>query len=282
MSKANFLILVIFFTINILKLEIPLGKSKKLKSFNLLKYLKSYKICKSYCIFSKNGNYLMNIGNQTINPSKIICIGTNYMDHIEETGLDVPKEPVLFPKTLNCLISNNDPIIYPRFLYNQRKYNRVDYEVELAFIIKDRCKYVPKEDVYNHILGYTVFNDITARKMQAKDIVSKLPWFRSKSFDTFGPIGPRIVDTDEIKDPHNLNINLKLNGEIKQSSNTKHLLFKIPELLEYISTILTLEPGDIIATGTPSGIGSMQPGDLIEATIEKIGTLVNNVVMEGE
>ena len=127
-----------------------------------------------------------------------------------------------------------------------------------------------------------MFNDITARKMQAKDIVSKLPWFRSKSFDTFGPIGPRIVDTDEIKDPHNLNINLKLNGEIKQSSNTKHLLFKIPELLESISTILTLEPGDIIATGTPSGIGSMQPGDLIEATIEKIGTLVNNVVMEGE
>ena len=224
----------------------------------------------------------MKIGNQTINPSKIICIGTNYMDHIEETGLDVPKEPVLFPKTLNCLISNKDPIIYPKFLYNHRKYNRVDYEVELAFIIKDRCKYVPKEDVYNHILGYTVFNDITARKMQAKDIVSKLPWFRSKSFDTFGPIGPRIVDTDEIKDPHNLNINLKLNGEIKQSSNTKHLLFKIPELLEYISTILTLEPGDIIATGTPSGIGAMQPGDLIEATIEKIGTLVNNVVMEGE
>lgn len=224
----------------------------------------------------------MKIGNQTINPSKIICIGTNYMDHIEETGLDVPKEPVLFPKTLNCLISNKDPIIYPKFLYNHRKYNRVDYEVELAFIIKDRCKYVPKEDVYNHILGYTVFNDITARKMQAKDIISKLPWFRSKSFDTFGPIGPRIVDTDEIKDPHNLNINLKLNGEIKQSSNTKHLLFKIPELLEYISTILTLEPGDIIATGTPSGIGAMQPGDLIEATIEKIGTLVNNVVMEGE
>lgn len=224
----------------------------------------------------------MIIGTETINPTKIICIGTNYMDHIEETGLDVPREPVLFPKTLNCLISNNDPIIYPKFLYNQRKYNRVDYEVELAFIVKDKCKHIPKNEAYNHILGYTVFNDVTARKMQAKDIVSKLPWFRSKSFDTFGPIGPRIVDTDEIKDPHNLNINLKLNGEIKQSSNTKHLLFKIPELLEYISTILTLEPGDIIATGTPSGIGSMQPGDLIEATIEKIGTLVNNVVMEGE
>ena len=224
----------------------------------------------------------MKIGTETINPTKIICIGTNYMDHIEETGLNVPNEPVLFPKTLNCLISNNDPIIYPKFLYTQRKYNRVDYEVELAFIVKDKCKYVPKNEAYNHILGYTVFNDVTARKMQAKDIVSKLPWFRSKSFDTFGPIGPKIVDTDEIKDPHNLNIELKLNGEIKQSSNTKHLLFKIPQLVEYISTFFTLEAGDIVATGTPSGIGPIQPGDVIEATIEKIGTLTNGVVLEGE
>ncbi|MFW9999409.1 MAG: fumarylacetoacetate hydrolase family protein [Candidatus Hodarchaeota archaeon] len=223
----------------------------------------------------------MKIGNNIIKPTKIICIGTNYMDHIKETGLNVPKEPVLFPKTLNCLISDKEPIIYPKFLYNQRKYNRVDYEVELAFIIKDKCKHVPIDDVYNYILGYTIFNDITARKMQTKDIVSKLPWFRSKSFDTFGPIGPRIVETNEIKDPHNLNIELKLNGEVKQSSNTKHLLFKIPELLEYISIFFTLEPGDIIATGTPSGIGSIQPGDIIEATIEKIGTLTNRVVLEG-
>ncbi|MEE9378077.1 MAG: fumarylacetoacetate hydrolase family protein [Candidatus Lokiarchaeia archaeon] len=224
----------------------------------------------------------MKIGTETINPTKIICIGTNYMDHIEETGLNVPKEPILFPKTLNCLISNNDPIIYPKFLYTQRKYNRVDYEVELAFIIKDKCKYVPINEAYNHILGYTVFNDVTARKMQAKDIVSKLPWFRSKSFDTFGPIGPKIVNTGEIKDPHNLKIDLKLNGEIKQSSNTKHLLFKIPKLVEYISTFFTLEAGDIVATGTPSGIGPIQPGDIIEATIEKIGTLTNRVVLEGE
>ena len=224
----------------------------------------------------------MKIGTETINPTKIICIGTNYMDHIEETGLNVPNEPVLFPKTLNCLISNNDPIIYPKFLYTQRKYNRVDYEVELAFIIKDKCKHIPKNEAYNRILGYTVFNDVTARKMQAKDIVSKLPWFRSKSFDTFGPIGPKIVDTDEIKDPHNLKIDLKLNGEIKQSSNTKHLLFKIPQLVEYISTLFTLEAGDIVATGTPSGIGPIQPGDIIKATIEKIGTLTNRVVLEGE
>ncbi|MFX0103990.1 MAG: fumarylacetoacetate hydrolase family protein [Candidatus Hodarchaeota archaeon] len=223
----------------------------------------------------------MKLGDLVIKPTKVICIGTNYMDHIKETKLDVPKEPVIFPKTLNCLISNNEPIIYPKFLYENRKYNRVDYEVELAFIIKDKCKNVPKKDVYSHILGYTVFNDVTARKMQAKDIFSKLPWFRSKSFDTFGPIGPRIVNTDEIKDPHNLNIELKLNGEKKQSSNTKYLLFKVPELLEYISTFLTLEPGDIIATGTPSGIGSMQPGDIIEASIEKIGTLTNKVILEG-
>ncbi len=224
----------------------------------------------------------MRIGTHTINPTKIICVGTNYMDHIEETGLDVPKEPVLFPKTLNCLISEKEPIIYPKFLFNQRKYNRVDYEVELAFIIKDKCKDIPKDDVYAHILGYTVFNDITARKMQVKDILSKLPWFRSKSFDTFGPIGPRIVGTNEIKDPHNLNIELRLNGERKQFSNTKHLLFKIPELMEYITTHFTLEPGDIVATGTPSGIGPVQPGDLITATIEKIGTLTNKVVLEGD
>jgi len=224
----------------------------------------------------------MNLGEHIINPTKIICVGTNYMDHIKETKLDIPKEPVLFPKTLNCLVSNNKPIIYPKFLFDNRKYNRVDYEVELAFIIKDKCKSVPKEEAYNYILGYTVFNDITARKMQAKDIVSKLPWFRSKSFDTFGPIGPRIVDTDELKDPHNLNIELRLNGEVKQSSNTMYLLFKIPKLMEYITTFFTLEPGDIIATGTPSGIGPVQPGDLIEATIEKIGTLTNKVIMEGE
>ena len=224
----------------------------------------------------------MIIGKFTINPTKIICVGTNYMDHIEETKLAVPKEPVLFPKTLNCLISNNQSIIYPKFLFNQRKYNRVDYEVELAFLIKGKCKYVPKDEAYNYILGYTVFNDITARKMQTKDILSKLPWFRSKSFDTFGPIGPKIINTDEIKNPHNLNIELKLNGEVKQSSNTKHMIFKIPELLEYISTFFTLEPGDIVATGTPSGIGPVKPGDIIEATIEKIGTLTNKVILEGE
>ena len=224
----------------------------------------------------------MKLGEYEINPTKIICVGTNYMDHIEETKLEIPREPVLFSKTPNCLILDKEPIIYPKWLYNNRKYNRVDYEVELAFVIKNRCKYITPNDAYNFILGYTVFNDVTARKIQAKDIVSKLPWFRSKSFDTFGPIGPIIRDIKSVEDPHNLKIDLKVNGEIKQSSNTKHLLFKIPELLEYITKFFTMERGDIVATGTPGGIGPINPGDLIEATIENIGTLTNKVILEGE
>ena len=140
----------------------------------------------------------MKIGDIPIKPTKIICVGTNYMDHIEETKLEVPKEPVLFPKTLNCLILNGEPIVYPNWMYNNRKFNRIDYEVELAFIIKGKCKYVKASEAYEHILGYTVFNDITARKLQVKDITSKLPWFRSKSLDTFGPIGPRIVNHQAI------------------------------------------------------------------------------------
>jgi 2-keto-4-pentenoate hydratase/2-oxohepta-3-ene-1,7-dioic acid hydratase in catechol pathway len=222
----------------------------------------------------------MKIGNVEINPSKIICVGTNYMDHIEETKLEIPKEPVIFPKTLNCLITNNQPIIYPKLLFENPRLKRVDFEVELAFIIKDKCKNVSAHDAYDHIFGYSVFNDITARKMQTKDIVSKLPWFRSKSFDTFAPIGPRIASPQEIPDPHNLKLELRLNGEVKQSSNTKYLLFKIPKLIEYISKLLTLESGDIIATGTPSGIGPIQPGDVIQAEIEKIGILTNKVILE--
>ncbi|MHA1194106.1 MAG: fumarylacetoacetate hydrolase family protein [Promethearchaeota archaeon] len=225
---------------------------------------------------------IIKIGEKTINPTKIICIGTNYLDHIEETRSEIPKEPVLFPKTLNCLIGDGEPILYPNWIYSNRKYNRIDFEVELAFIIKDRCKYVSSSQAYDHILGYTVFNDITARKIQTKDIVSKLPWFRSKSLDTFGPIGPRIVNLSEINDPHDLKIELKVNGETKQLSNTKYLLFKVPDLLENISKFFTMEPGDIIATGTPAGIGPIKPGDLIEASIEKIGTLTNKVVLEKE
>lgn len=226
----------------------------------------------------------MLIGDIEINPTKIICLGLNYFDHLQETrpGQKPPTEPVLFTKSLNCLIQNNEPIIYPKILYENRKLNRVDYEVELAFIMKDKCKNVSNENAYDYILGYTIFNDVTARKMQVKDYTSNKPWYRSKSIDTFGPIGPRIVETNKISNPHNLKIELKVNGEIKQSSNTKNLMFKIPEILQYISQFFTMEPGDIIATGTPSGISPIKPGDLIEATIEKIGTLSNPVILEGD
>jgi len=223
---------------------------------------------------------MIKIGKTTINPTKIICLGLNYQDHIDEFKRETPKEPVLFTKTLNCLITDGEPIIYPKMLYNDRKNKQVDHEVELAFIVKDKCKNVPESEAYNHILGYSVFNDVTARKMQRRDVLSQKPWFRSKSLDTFGIIGPKIVPISDIVDPHDLNLELKVNGVVKQSSNTKHLMHKIPFLVEYISSFFTLEPGDIIATGTPSGVGPIQPGDVVEATVEKIGTLTNNVVLE--
>ncbi|TFF93859.1 MAG: FAA hydrolase family protein [Promethearchaeota archaeon] len=217
------------------------------------------------------------MGNKTLNPTKIICLGLNYKDHIEETHREIPEEPLLFNKTLNCLIGHKDPIIYPKILYNNKKYNRVDYEAELAVIIKKEGKYISEDSAYEYILGYSVFNDITARKMQIKDISAKKPWFKSKSFDTFGVIGPKVVKLD---DPHNLNLELKLNGERKQFSNTKYLIFKIPYLIHYISQFFTLKPDDIIATGTPSGIGPISPGDVIEISIENIGTLRNEVLLE--
>ncbi|TXT64933.1 MAG: hypothetical protein BAJALOKI3v1_150036 [Promethearchaeota archaeon] len=220
---------------------------------------------------------MIKIGKTTLKPNKVICLGLNYKDHIEETNREVPEEPLLFNKTLNCLIGHNEPIVYPKILYDNRKFNRVDYEVELAVIIGKEGKYISEDKAYEYIKGYTVFNDITARKMQIKDIASKRPWFKSKSFDTFGVIGPKIVD---LEDPHNLNLKLTVNGELKQSSNTKYLLFKIPYLIEYISQFVTLNPDDIIATGTPSGIGPISPGDVVEASIDKIGTLRNEVILE--
>jgi 2-keto-4-pentenoate hydratase/2-oxohepta-3-ene-1,7-dioic acid hydratase in catechol pathway len=222
----------------------------------------------------------MKISNIEINPSKIIAIGRNYLDHIKETNAPIPKEPVFFVKTSNTLVSKNNPIIYPKILYNSIEYNRVDHEVELAFIIQKECKTIKAHQALEYILGFTIFLDMTARKMQKRDRNINLPWYRSKNFDTFGPIGPRIATLNEIGNPHNLNIKLAVNGQIRQSSNTKQMLFKIPEMLEYLSKFITLYPGDIVATGTPSGIGPIQPGDVIEASIEKIGTITHKVILE--
>ena len=224
---------------------------------------------------------MIKIGERDINPTKIVCLGRNYVDHIKEMNAPFPKEPVFFGKTINTLITDNKPIIYPTVLYNDEVNKRVDYEVELAFIISKNCKNVSKQNAYDYILGYSIFLDMTARNMQVNDRNIKLPWYRSKNFDTFGPIGPKIIPNNEILDPHNLNIELRVNGEIRQSSNTKYLLFKIPEIIEYISQFLTLEAGDIVATGTPGGVGAILPGDKIEASIEKIGSITHLIVLEG-
>ncbi|MFX1496542.1 MAG: fumarylacetoacetate hydrolase family protein [Promethearchaeota archaeon] len=222
----------------------------------------------------------MKIGDDSINPTKILCLGRNYLEHIKETKAPIPKEPVFFVKTINTLITDNKPIIYPKILYQNNEFNRVDHEVELAFVIKKKCKHIPAQYAYDYIKGYTILLDLTARNMQVADRNINLPWYRSKNFDTFAPIGPVIKEVNEIKAPHNLNIELKVNGETKQSSNTKYMIFKIPVILEYLSKFVTLEKDDIVATGTPSGISPIYPGDTIEASIENIGTITHTVILE--
>ncbi|MFX0002885.1 MAG: fumarylacetoacetate hydrolase family protein [Candidatus Hodarchaeota archaeon] len=222
----------------------------------------------------------MKLGDHKITPTKIICLGRNYEEHAKEMKALIPKEPVFFVKTLNTLVTDGKDIIYPKVLYNSKECNQVDHEVELAFIISQNCKNIEAKNAYNYIEGYTVFLDITARKMQISDRNNNLPWYRSKNFDTFGPIGPRIALLTEITDPHDLDIQLHINGEVRQQSNTKHMIFKIPEILAYLSKFVTLVSGDIIATGTPSGVGSIKPGDLIEASIEQIGKITHKVILE--
>jgi len=215
----------------------------------------------------------------TINPDKIICLGRNYKAHAQELGDNIPSEPILFIKTKNVLIGNNEPIIIPKIL-SKMNFPRVDYEGELAVIIGKDCKNVKRENAFDYILGYTCFNDVTARDMQQVDLKQSNPWFRSKSLDTFGPIGPIIVTTEIIKDPNNLKLETRLNGKIVQKANTSEMIFKVDFLIEYISSLMILKSGDIICTGTPSGIGMLKPNDTIEVEIENIGILRNYVVME--
>lgn len=221
-----------------------------------------------------------------VHPTKIIALGLNYHSHIKESSSintkaainEIPKEPILFSKTPNVLIGHEEKIIIPKFL---KEYNfeniRVDYEAELALIIKDKCKNISREKAYDHILGYTCMNDVSQRDIQFLD---KAGWFRGKSLDTFGPIGPILVLNEDIKDPQDLHIRCKLNNNIVQDSNTKYMIFSIPEIIEFVSKNFTLEKGDIILTGTPSGVGPLNNGDIIEVDIENIGILRNSVVTE--
>jgi len=198
-------------------------------------------------------------------PSKIVALGLNYRDHAEEVKLPIPDKPLLFIKPSTSVIGPGEAILYPKMS------KRVDYEAELAVVIGKVAKNVSEERAADYILGYTCLNDVTARDLQPKDG----QWTLSKSFDTFSPIGPWIV-TD--MDPYQLEISSYLNGERRQHSNTKNLIFGPRQLVSFISWAMTLLPGDVIATGTPSGIGPMAIGDQIDVVIEGIGTLSNHVV----
>ncbi len=221
-----------------------------------------------------------------VRPQKIICLGLNYAEHIKESVTadssrfkdEIPSEPILFPKTLNTLIGTDQPIIIPSFLeeYGFRTC-RTDYEAELALIIGRGGKNIQVDKAYDHILGFTCFNDVSQRNFQKHD---KSGWYRGKSLDTFGPIGPRIVLLEEIGDPQNLNIKCRLNGNVVQESNTRHMIFNISETIAFISKNFSLEEGDMIITGTPSGVGPLVPGDIVEVEIENIGVLKNPVQAE--
>jgi 2-keto-4-pentenoate hydratase/2-oxohepta-3-ene-1,7-dioic acid hydratase in catechol pathway len=198
-------------------------------------------------------------------PSKIVALGVNYRSHGEEMSHRIPTEPLIFLKPPTAVIGHEDKIIYPP------SSERVDYEGELGVVIKSLARNVATKDAPDYILGYTCFNDVTARDIQARD----KQWTRAKGFDTFAPIGP-CIETE--LDPGNLSLETRLNGVVKQKTTTAELIFPVYELVSFISHVMTLLPGDVIAAGTTSGIGPMQPGDIVEVTIEKIGTLRNYVV----
>ena len=198
-------------------------------------------------------------------PSKVVAVGLNYFGHAEELKMTIPDVPLLFLKPSTSLIGPGDDIVYPD------SSERVDYEAELGVVIKARAYRVPEAKALDYVLGYTCLNDVTARDLQKKDG----QWTRAKGFDTFCAIGPHI-ETE--LDPTNVPVEAYLNGELKQQSNTSDLIFAVPKLINFISNVMTLLPGDVIATGTPSGIGPMNPGDTIEIKLGGIGTLRNHVV----
>jgi 2-keto-4-pentenoate hydratase/2-oxohepta-3-ene-1,7-dioic acid hydratase in catechol pathway len=208
-------------------------------------------------------------------PSKIICIGLNYLDHVKESGAEIPKAPLIFSKFNTCVAASEDSILLPVGS------EQVDFEAELAVVIGRRAKNIDPKNAMDYVFGYTNFNDVSARDMQFADG----QWQRGKSCDTFAPFGEFVATKDEIPDPHSLRIQFRLNGDTMQNSNTNQLIFKIPELVEYLSRSITLEPGDVIATGTPPGVGFarkppvfLKDGDVCEVEIDGLGILINGVV----
>ncbi|HXU35943.1 MAG TPA: fumarylacetoacetate hydrolase family protein [Blastocatellia bacterium] len=214
------------------------------------------------------------LGPPIVAPGKILAVGLNYAAHAAEQNAKPPEFPLVFSKTVTALIATRDEIKLPRVS------EMIDYEAELAVVIGREARSVSADQAMEYVAGYTIMNDVTARDLQKRE----RQWVRAKGLDTFAPCGPWLVTTDEITDPHNLDIELVVNGEVRQHSNTNDLIFKIPELIEFISEDLTLKPGDIISTGTPSGVGVymnppvfLKDGDRIDITIKGIGVLSNPV-----
>ncbi len=209
-------------------------------------------------------------------PSKILCIGLNYRDHCEEQGKEVPKKPIVFNKFSSSMVPHEGEVKLPL------KYDKcVDFEAEFAVVIGKKATRVTKRTAMKHVAGYTIVNDLSCRTLQANE----KQWSRAKGFDDSCPIGPIIVTPDEIPDPHNLEISMKLNGKTMQKSNTSNLIFQVQDLISFISQVITLEPGDIISTGTPGGVGVhrdpqvfLQPNDKLDVYVERIGHLVNTCV----
>jgi 2-keto-4-pentenoate hydratase/2-oxohepta-3-ene-1,7-dioic acid hydratase in catechol pathway len=211
----------------------------------------------------------------------IVCLGLNYAEHVKEGskgGVErkLPEAPVYFTKPPTAVNGPYDDIIYPRVT------ERLDYEAELAFVIGKKGKFIPEEKVYDHIFGYMAFNDVSARDLQSKH----QQWYRGKSIDTFAPMGPWIVTKEEIEDPQNLELWCKVNGVKRQHAKTSDMIFDIKKIVSTLSAGITLEVGDIFATGTPSGVGSsnplglLKPGDVVEVGVEKIGSIINKVIAE--
>jgi 2-keto-4-pentenoate hydratase/2-oxohepta-3-ene-1,7-dioic acid hydratase in catechol pathway len=211
-------------------------------------------------------------------PSKIVCIGLNYADHAAEQHKTLPETPLLFAKAPSALAGTGDPIVLPAIE------PRVDIEAELAFVVGRTARHVRAADAYAYVAGYMCFDDVSGRLAQYDD----KQWFRGKSFDTFAPCGPYLLTRDELPDPHRLAIGSRVGNRIMQASNTQQLVHGIPQLLEYITRSMTLVPGDIVATGTPAGVGVfrdpplfLQAGDVVTVEIERLGALVNPVVASG-
>lgn len=204
-------------------------------------------------------------------PPKIVALGLNYALHAKEGNFQVPKEPIIFVKAGSSVVGPGEVVKIPRGM------GRMDHEVELAVVIGKQATGVKKKDAGKYIAGYTVCNDVTARDLQMSDIEKKHPWFRSKSFDTFTPMGPWIVTADAIKTPLRLNVECRVNGKIRQRANTRDLVFDIPTIIQFVTRHIILEPGDVISTGTPEGIGPLKGGDTVVCRVEQVGELRNPV-----